>query len=131
MARRESPLRMMLNAASDGDGREPHPLSAEAQVANLEAAWDHYQRAKQFRPGQKYRERPGLNMFKDDPVLLFVRQLDARDPVDCALAEDAISRMMCAKLDCVVARCRDDGGIIFFVLDSDVLEPLAAREKCA
>ncbi len=130
MPRRHAPLISMLQVPADSNEREVHPLSVEAQVANLEAGWEHYRRPKAFTCGEYYRERPGLGMFKDDPVLLFVRHLNHASPVDTMLMQDHIERSMCNKVDCVVMRTRDDGGLLFFVHDSDLLEPLSAR-ACA
>ncbi len=129
MTRRHSPLQMMLEQASDNNNKR-HSLSDDAQVMNLRAAWEYYREPKRLEPGRCYRERRGLGIFSDDPVLLFVRLLDPSHPSDVALIEDGISRLMCNKLDCVVARCRDDGGVMFCIVDSDVLDPFLVSQPC-
>lgn len=99
-----------------------HALSVEAQTENLNAAFAHYMKPKPFIPGDMLRARPGLSIFNDDPVVLYIRTLNKNDPHDFEFIKDAIERAKWNKLDCMIARLTDTGIVFFMPFDSDLLE---------
>lgn len=105
------------------DENRAHKLSEEAQKMNLRAAWDHYRQPKDFVAGQFVKCRPGLDIFKDEPVIcLFVRMLSETSARDMAIITDTTERERWNKVDCIIARAMDEGRVIFLPFDSDILE---------
>jgi hypothetical protein len=100
-------------------GDEPSRRSDAVQAENLKSALAAYDAPlPTFARGDVVREKQGLAIFDDDPVLVYLRPLDAADPVDLALAREDLSRMTPERVDCLVLRPTDSGGVTCCVHDS-------------
>lgn len=110
-----------MNRQSD----EPPKMLPEAQVANLQAAWEHYTSPKSFTPGQLVIERKGLGVLRAEPVMIYVRKLDLSVPEDEGIAASSHNQLRWNKLDCIIAYCGTEGAVGFHCMDSDLLEPYA------
>lgn len=116
------PLAQLFGVSGD-DGDNKHALMPEAQIVNLQAAWENYSAAKEFAPGDIVRCREGLSIFRDEPgLLLYVRPLDYFNPLDALHIEDTIDKQKWNKIDCVVMRVHDTGTAFFLMFDQDLLE---------
>lgn len=104
---------------------EPPKMLLEAQVANLQAAWEHYTSPKSFTAGQLVIERKGLGVLRAEPVMIYVRKLDLSVPEDEGIAASSHNQLRWNKLDCIIAYCDTEGTVGFHCMDSDLLEPYA------
>lgn len=119
----DSPFSAMLQSLQEKEEDGPAPLSPEAQFANLDAAWAHYWTSKEFAPGDHVHCREGMSVFTREPVMMiFVRHLDATDPIDMAQITFDLTQTKWNKLDCMILRLGHNGSMFFAPFDQDILE---------
>ena len=92
-----------------------HPVHPLAQAMELTDRANRLLDVSTFQPGQLCKEKAGLSIFNDDPVLVYCRPLLMNDFQDREIVRDYIQKHIVGRLDCIIGRLADDSASVMFL----------------
>ncbi len=92
-----------------------HPVHPLAQAMELADRMKRLVWVNTFEPGQLCKEKAGLSIFNDSPILVYCRPLSMNDFQDREIVRDYIQKHIINRIDCIVGRLHDDSQCVMFL----------------